>query len=176
MAFWRTVTFWQSSGTVLSILIAVAAAGFTGMQWYEARNALLLSTRLHVDLDTEDDPDEPPVGIAVTNAGPGPAVIKSVTFYVDRKSVRDADEAGRTYASLSASELGYSELEPGDTLAFGEKVWLIQYRKPRGNKINQKNIEKFADFVDQHLAIEVTFCSAIREDVCWTKCSTKGRC
>ena len=121
-------------------------------------------------------PDEPPVGIAITNAGPGPATIKSVTFYVDRKPVQDAEETGTTYAHLSESELDYKELEPDDTLAVGETLWLIQYRKPRGGKINQKNIHHFADFVDQNLAIEVTYCSTVRESLCWTKCSTKGRC
>jgi hypothetical protein len=176
MAFWRNVTFWQISGTVLSLLISLAAAGFTGLLWYETRNALLLSTKPHVDFDVEGDPDEPPVGIAISNAGPGPATIKSVIFYVDRKSVKDAEEAGMTYGKLSESELGYYELEPGDTLAVGEKVWLISYRKPKGGKINPKNLEKFADFIDQNLAIQVTFCSAVREDVCWTKCSTKDRC
>jgi len=161
---------------VLSLLISLAAAGFTGMQWYETPEALLLSAKLHVDFDVETDPDEPPVGIAISNAGPGPATIKSVIFYVDRKSVQDAEEAGKTYGKLSESELGYYELEPRDTLAVGEKVWLISYRKPKGGKPNQKNLEKFADFIDQNLAILVTFCSVIREEVCWPKCSTKDRC
>jgi hypothetical protein len=162
--------------TWLPIVISLGAVSFTGMQWYDARNQLLLSTRPHVDLDTEYDPDEPPVGVAINNAGPGPALIKSVTFYVDRKSVHDADEAGQIYAKLSVSELGSAELDPDDTLAVGERVWLIQYRKPRGGKINQKNLEKFADFVEQHLGVEVTYCSIIREDLCWTKCSTKDHC
>jgi hypothetical protein len=38
-AMWRNVTFWNSVGTVLSILIALAAAGFTGMQWYLTNKA-----------------------------------------------------------------------------------------------------------------------------------------
>ena len=160
----------------MSLLISLAAAGFTGMQWYENREALLLSTKPHVDFNVESDPDEPQVGIAISNAGPGPATIKSVIFYVDRKSVQDAEEAGTTYGKLSKSELEYYELETGDTLAVGEKVWLISYRKPKGGKINQKNREKFADFIDQNLAILVTFCSVIRGEVCWPKCSTKDRC
>jgi hypothetical protein len=176
MAFWRNIAFWQTSGTVLSLLIAIAAAGFTGMQWHDNRDALLLSTKPHVDFDTEDDPDEPPVGIAVKNAGPGPATIKSVIFYVDRKPVQDAEEVAKTYAKLTDDEFTYSELEPDDTLAVNEQVWLIQYRKPRGGKINRPKLDKFADFIDQNLAIQVTFCSTVREDVCWTKCSTKGRC
>jgi len=60
MATRPNASFWQTSGTVLSILIALAAASFTGMQWYEARNQLLLSTRPHVDFDTEDDPGRAP--------------------------------------------------------------------------------------------------------------------
>jgi hypothetical protein len=159
----------------LPILISLVAVFFTGLQWWEAHTQLLLAVKPYVDFYTADDPDSPPVGIAISNAGPGPANIKSVTFYVDRKSVRDAEEAGITYANLSQAELDYFELEPEDTLAVGEKnLWLIEYRKPRAGKINQKNIEKFADFIDQHLAVEVTFCSIMGN--CWTKCSTKGRC
>lgn len=114
--------------------------------------------------------------IAIKNSGPGPADIRAITFYVDRKSVTDTEEAGNVYGKLSLSELDYVTFDPDDTLAVGETAWLIQYRKPRGGKINQKNLEHFADFVDQNLAIEVQFCSTIREDLCWTKCSTKGRC
>jgi hypothetical protein len=102
----------------------------------------------------------------------------SIVFYVDRKPVRDAEEAGVNYAKLDPSELGYQELEPGDTLPANDKtVWLINYRKPRGGQVNQKNKEKFADFIDQHLAIEVTYCSAVEDGSCWpSKCSTKDRC
>lgn len=176
MAFWRNPMFWHGAGTSLSLVVALAAAGFSGMQWHESREQLLLSTRPHVDFDTEDDSDQLPAGIAISNAGPGPAIIRNVTFYVDRKPVRDAEEVWTTYAGLGLPELDYLEFEPDDTLAVGEKAWLIQYRKPRGGKINQKNVEKFADFVDQHLAISITFCSAVREDICWSKCSDKDRC
>jgi hypothetical protein len=81
------------------------------------------------------------------------AVIKSVTYYVDRKSVRDAEEAGMTYGHLSDAELDYIEFDPDDTLAVGEQEWLINYHKPHGGKVNQKTIEKFADFIDQNLAV-----------------------
>jgi hypothetical protein len=116
------------------------------------------------------------VGIAITNAGPGQATIKAITFYVDRKPVADADDMGRTYAKLPAAELDYQIMEPGDTLAVGEKVWLISYRKPRSSKVNQATKAAFGDFLDQRAAIEIEFCSVIRETECWTKCSDKGRC
>jgi hypothetical protein len=135
---------------------------------------VLLSIKPSVDFYIGNDPDSPPIGIAITNAGPGPAVVKSVKFYVDRKLVQDAEEAGTTYGHLSEAELDSYEFDPDDTLAINEKEWLINYRKPRNGKNNQKNLEKFADFIDQNLAVEVSFCSIMGD--CWTKCSTKGRC
>jgi hypothetical protein len=167
---------WPGIVAVVSLVVAVASAAFSGLQWHDAREALLLSTRPHVDFDIEEDPDTPPVGIAITNAGPGPAVIKSIVFYVDRKPVADAHDAGINYAHLSKAELDYQELEPGDTLGVNDKVWLIRYRKPKSGKVNAQAQDKFADFVEQNLAIHVWFCSVIREDKCWPKCSTKGRC
>jgi hypothetical protein len=90
--------------------------------------------------------------------------------------VRDAEEVAKSYAKLTDDEFTYYEFDPTDTLAAGEKEWLIQYRKPRKGKINEQKLDKFADFVDQRLAIKVTFCSTIRENLCWPKCSTKDGC
>lgn len=110
-----------------------------------------------MDFQIGNDPDEMPVGIAIRNAGPGPADIRSVVFYVDRKSVTDAEEAGNTYGKLSDSELDYDQFDPDDTLAVGETAWLIQYRKPRGGKINQKNLEKFADLSIRTSQLRLSF-------------------
>jgi hypothetical protein len=49
---------------------------------------------------------------------------------------------GRTYAELPAAELDYQIMEPGDTLAVGGKVWLINYRKPRGGKVTSAGERK----------------------------------
>jgi hypothetical protein len=167
---------WRNAAPIASIVIALAAAAFTGLQWLETRDQAFLTTKPHVNFDIENDPDQPTVGIAITNAGPGPASIKAITFYVDRKPVADADQMGQSYAKLSPAELDYQIMEPDDTLAVGERVWLISYRKPRGGKINQANKSGFADFIEKSAAIEVEFCSVIREHACWTKCSDKGRC
>ena len=138
------------------------------------RDQLFLATKPHVDFDIEDDSDEPMVGIAIKNAGPGPAVIKAITFYVDRKPVADADDMGRTYAKLPAAELHYQIMEPGETLEVGETVWPISYRKPRAGKVNQATKAAFGDFLDKSAAIEIEFCSVIRETECWTKCSERA--
>jgi hypothetical protein len=166
--------------TAVTALVAIYGAALSTVnffdQRYETRNQLLLSTKPHVDFDINTYPDEPPVGIAIRNAGPGAAIIKSLTSFVDRKTVRNADEVATTYAKLSEAEYTYYEFEPNDTMAAQEQEWLIQYRKPRKGKINEQKLEKFADFVDERLAVKVTFCSTIQEDSCWSKCSTKDGC
>jgi hypothetical protein len=160
---------------VLSIVIALVAAGFTGLQWRETHNQVLLTLKPHVDFDTEDEPDFPPVGIAIINEGPGPAVVKSLAFFVDGKRVKDLSEA-EALGKISQDQVRYMEFEPYDVIPAGEKDWLVQYRKPRGGKANPKDAAHFADFIADHLAIEVKFCSVADETACWTKCSAKDRC
>jgi len=162
---------WQSVGVVASIVMSLAAALFTGLQWREAHNQLALSMKPSIDFDTEDDPDDPPIGIAIANSGPGPAVIKSVSYYVDRKPVKDAEEAAQN-GKLDVDDLSAFEFDEGDTLAVGEKEWLFRYRKT--SKPDQAQAERYADFVGEHLAIEAEFCSVLGD--CWIKCSTRGRC
>jgi hypothetical protein len=156
-----------------ALVISALTAGFTGLQWHEMREAAVVALKPNIDFDINDDPDEPPVGIQLVNAGPGPARIKSVEFFVDRKMVKDASEAGINYAGLSEAELDYKDLDQTSTVAVGERIWLIKYRKPKPNDkaANLKNQEKLADFIDQHLAIRVVFCSTVRETDCWPKCS-----
>jgi hypothetical protein len=91
---------WAAGAAVAAALGAIVQAGFLGLQWRETREETFLATKPQVDFDAEYDSDEPMAGIAITNAGPGPASIKAITFYVDRKPVADADEMGRTYAKL----------------------------------------------------------------------------
>jgi hypothetical protein len=121
-ARYTRINAWYVLASVIVLaLSAVATLGVSLWSAHDTREALVLSNRPHVDFDTEADADTPPVGIAITNAGPGPALIKSITFYVDRKPVADADDAGLNYAHLSKAELDYQELEPGDTLGINEK-------------------------------------------------------
>jgi hypothetical protein len=162
---------WQLVGAVVPIVISLAAALFSGLQWREAHNQLALSMKPAVDFDTEDDPDDLPVGIAITNSGPGPAVIKSITYFVDRKPVKGPEEAAQS-GKLDVDELSAFEFDEGDTLAVGQKEWLFRYRKT--SKPDERQAQRYSDFVGTHLGIEAEFCSVLGD--CWVKCSTRGRC
>jgi hypothetical protein len=136
--WYRTATGWFS---VVSLIVALGAAAFTALQWQDAHNQLLLSMKPAVEFDTEDDADAPPVGVEITNAGPGPAVIKSVTYFVDRKSVKDWPEAA-DYAKLDAAQIQIFRFEPDDTLAVNENEWLVKHSKYHG-KEDKKEIEVY---------------------------------
>jgi hypothetical protein len=87
--------------------------------------------------------------------------------------VKDAREA-LNYGKIKDGDLYAFEFSPEDTLGIGEKEWLLAYRKARRAKPDQKTVEIFSNFIDEHLAVEVSFCSIWGD--CWTKCSTRGRC
>jgi hypothetical protein len=167
--WYRTATGWLS---VASLIVALGAAAFTGLQWHDAHNQLLLSMKPSVNFDTEDDPDAPPVGIEIRNAGPGPAVIKSLTYYVDRKSVKDWTEA-EDYGKLNPVQIKTFEFALDDTLTVNENEWLVKHSKYHG-KEDKPEVDKFTDFIDQQVGVEVVYCSLAGE--CWKKCSTKDRC
>jgi hypothetical protein len=162
---------WQVVGAVVPIVISLAAALFTGLQWRETHNQLALSMKPAVDFDTEDDADDSPVGIAIANSGPGPAVIKSISYYVDRKQVKGPEEAAQL-GKLDVEELSAFEFDEGDTLAVGQKEWLFRYRKT--SKPDERQAQRYAEFVGTHLGIEAEFCSVLGD--CWIKCSTRSRC
>jgi len=151
-----------------SLCVAIVALAFAGLQWLDTRQYNTLLLKPSVDFYTEDDPTEPIVGIEIMNSGPGPATIAEMTYYVDRKPVRDEEEA-EAYGKLNADLVRYFAFDENDTLAVNERHWLF-YRSTK----NKKELDRFVDFVDQHVAIKVKFCSMKNE--CETKCSTKDRC
>jgi hypothetical protein len=159
---------------VVALVISSFALAITGLQWRESHNQLLLSMKPSVDFEGAFDPDNLPVGINIQNAGPGPAIIKSITYYVDKKVVGDMDKL-MNFTDLSASAIQLYDLTEDSTLAVGEQHWLLSYkRKPHG-KDEEKELEDFTDLIAHHLAVEAEFCPVL-PGKCFTKCSTKGWC
>lgn len=164
----------STSNTIsaFALVISIVALVFTGLQEKDSHNQLLLSMKPSVDFEKDFDPDDNPVGISVGNEGPGPAVIKSVTYFVDKKAVGDVDKL------VEFQELGdvvTYDFDEGDTLAVGQRHWLLSLAtKVRGNDEKQE-LDEFVDLINHHLAVEVKFCTVLPGD-CYTKCSTKGWC
>jgi hypothetical protein len=151
--------------------LSILALLFTGLQWLDTHEQIQAAYKPLVDFDTEDDPDSFPFGISIENRGTGPAIIKSITYYVDGKPFHDVDAAVDA-AKLKADETEYYTFDPDDSLGVSEKELLLfrlkQFRK------DQKEAKRFANFLDDHLGIEVEFCSLTGE--CKKRCSTPGRC
>lgn len=156
--------------SVIAALISLGTLWFVARQQSDSHNQLLLSMKPSVDFYTELDTDDLPVGIRIDNSGPGPATIKSTTYYVDHKPVGDVGDATAKFPNTRINEL-----EEGDTLGVGEHFWLLGYSKKPHAKTDEKELNDFVDFIDHHLGVEVESCPVL-PGKCSIKCSTKGRC
>lgn len=169
------VAFWREWRVCVPIAISILAAVFTGLQWREAHQQRGFQLKPLVNFYTEDGEDQSTVGVSITNNGPGPAIIKSITYFVDRKLVRDVDEAVQ-YGKLNQDIVRVIQYDEDDALASGRTEWLISRstKAAAKSKMDREELDRFLDFIDEKLGIEITYCSI--DDECGKKCSTKGRC
>lgn len=93
--------------------------------------------------------------------------IEHVEYFVDGRDV--GSDKNVPDDKLGGDEIQPVEFDPEDPMGSGDKEW-IYFRKTK----NTKQLQQFADFVDDHLAIEVRYCSVYGR--CWDKCSTAGKC
>jgi hypothetical protein len=121
-----------------------------------------------IDFYTSSEPSEPKVGVQILNGGPGVAILQKITYFVDQKPVKEYEDAARA-SKTDETLVENFDFDEGDDLAVNEAHWII-FR----DNTNKKELEKFSDFVDQRLGVEVRYCSIAGE--CWTKCSVKGMC
>jgi hypothetical protein len=68
------------------------------------------------------------------------------------------------------------QLFEGDTLAVGETVWL--FARSTKKKTSKKELDRYVDFVDDRLGVQVTYCSRFaRLGQCWqSTCSLPNQC
>lgn len=158
----RDYRFW------LPLSIALLAAGFSGLQWYEAHQHKRLQIRPLLNFYIQDDETDKIVGMRIDNNGPGTAVIKRITYFVDHRSMADAYEA-LSHSKLNPDLNHGIEFEEGDALGGGQTAWLFDYRTK-----DNKDKARFSEFLNEHLTAEVTYCSV--DDECWKKCSRRGYC
>jgi hypothetical protein len=150
------------------LAISLAAAGFTGLQWFEARHQTQLANVSSIGFDIDTDPTERRLGISVRNAGPGIATVRSVSYYVDRKRIEDINAALEKAQLLADHEVGI-DMESGEPLAAGETVWVLDYR-PKRNDEKQRAM----DFIEKHFSVGVEYCAANGQ--CSRTCSTVDQC
>jgi hypothetical protein len=116
---------------LLALVVSFASASFTLLQWRESHNQLLLSMKPSIDFIWETDPDELPVSVAIGNAGPGIAVIRSITWFVDQKPLGSVREVVDSAHLNNPKNVQWEELDENESLAVGEKQWLLRYVKNR---------------------------------------------
>lgn len=157
-----------NSISAFALVIAGISLFISWRQWQENRhNAQIMAAPL-VSVVENSDTDDPLVGLQISNDGAAGAKLKDITFYVDRKPMADVDavlEAGKL------EDVGYFDFGDEGVLAVGEKQWLLSKK----SKDKEKDVASFNDFMDKHVAVEVTACSIVTGQ-CETKCSEVGWC
>jgi len=134
----------------IALAISFVAAVFAGLEWYDnhiarldSHNQLVWSMKPSITFTT-GDVDDKSVGVRLENAGPGIAVIKSISYFVDRRSLKDADEAVEQFDNVNTFDV-----DQGDPLAVGEKIWLLRHSAKTHGKKDEAELEKFEDMVKQ---------------------------
>jgi hypothetical protein len=151
---------------VISLFVSFAAAAFTGLQWWEARAQRQLASEATVGLDVNTSPSAHHFGIAVRNAGPGVAHIRSVKFYMDGHLLDDVDDAINR-AELNSERAVQLELT-GDVMGPGEINRLVDYHASKSEE------DRAETFFLSHLSAAVEYCSA--DGRCATECSITNQC
>jgi hypothetical protein len=139
------------------------------------RSTLYLTARAQfkpsINFFTDVEPEDVPTGIEVSNAGPGPAVVKAITFYVDKKSFgADVDKALEYLNLDSADNVETMTLDKGDTIGVGEHQWLIVDKTMPDGKAQEADYKRFTEAVDKRIAVKVEYCST-NGNQCSVKCS-----
>ena len=153
------------------IVISFIALGVSSYEFYDNHRRTIAQDTPRVEFEEDTDTDDSTIGLKIANLGSAIARLKSVTYYVDRKPIKSADdvlEAGKL------DDVGYYEFDDDSTLAIGEGEWLLK-KSTKVKKGEQKDIDHFIDFIDHHLAVGAEVCS-ITTKKCETICSTDGWC
>src|SRR5713226_963116 len=110
----------------IAIIIATAAAVFTGLQWWEAHKQGRIANDATVEVDVDTEPGRSKRGIIVRNAGPGLAHINTVKYYIDGQLVPGINEAFERVSKLDSRRLNEVEIN-GSTLSPGERQQVLRF-------------------------------------------------
>jgi hypothetical protein len=155
--------------SVVALSVSVVALCISAFQVWETREHDRATVKPLLDFSYETDDYEPQVGLKVKNVGLGPALIRSVQVYVDRKPVAGWDEA-KTYGGFKKPDLiSTLDFDKQSVLRVDEAEMLFGRASS-----NKTELDAFVNFVDQHLAVSISYCS-IQHD-CETRCSSESRC
>lgn len=154
-------SIFSNAVSMLALMVSVMAAWFTYSQWHE-------SATPYVDFYVEANFDEQDMGAAVINSGPGLAEVEEISYFVDRKRIANVEAALERFRSGSVYGMTWN---PGDHIPVNQKLWLVRISK---SGTATKEYEDAADFLQNHFAIRLRYCSIHRE--CKVACSLPAKC
>ena len=120
---------------------------------------------------TGEDRNAEQAGIAMKNAGPGPAIIKSVDYFIDGRHMADEEAVIDVAPRGARNLLQYTHLNPGARVDQSGDTWLLFL--PRRDA-KAREYERLANFMTDSVAVGVKYCS--EQNACADACSKTGAC
>lgn len=120
---------------------------------------------------TGEDRSAEQAGIALRNGGPGPAIIKSVDYFIDGRQMADEEAVIDAAPRGARNALQYTHLNPGARVGANADTWLLFLPK---RDTRPRDYERLANFVSDSVTVGVRYCS--EQNACADACSKAGAC
>jgi hypothetical protein len=134
----------------------------------EEQRRLQIQNTPDVSFEQDADTDDQINGLKIINEGLVPAKLKSITYYVGKKTFEDVDDVVDVGGLGS---VGTYQFNHNDILAVGGQEWLLK----ESTKTPKKALDKFKDFIDGDLVVKAEVCSKVTQQ-CEIVCSDEGKC
>jgi hypothetical protein len=134
----------------------------------DAHKQLQLQFATSVSFEINTDIEHHRLGIGISNDGPGVAIIRSVTYYVDEKPTDQIQDELAKRGMDTNLDSG-TTFEEGDTVGPGHTKWAIRYKWK-----NPSDEDRMEELIDRHVQLAIEYCDL--NESCKRKCSEKNGC
>ena len=159
----------KTSKDTIALIVAMFSLAISGFSLYQTSHHDKISLKPLLNFVEEPDDSDPQVGLLLENEGLGPAIIKSVDIFIDRKPVKDWEQAVNYCKIKNSDAVAWTTIEKNEAIKEGKTIALF-YRRTK----NKNGLNSFLDCLDEHLEVLISYCSF--DDECWKKCFNLDHC
>jgi hypothetical protein len=153
----------ETVGSIMAIVVGIAALYMSWDQGRVMRTEIAASIwpALQMDGFVSREGEALTLGLRVSNAGVGPALVKGMTVRYDGETLHSMDDISRALPE-GASQRGYHTVN-GRILAAGASIEPFTFALPASETLDAVTL---STALSEHWTAEICYCSSL--DDCWT--------